>query len=89
MKHALLDTTFATQVFFERCPPGIDTLQLFPTSQTLNPPSLHYSLFCSFSLLYHLVFSHLKAPRVQVSLARYTQMKDEKVVRPPSLALGS
>lgn len=45
MKHALLDTTFATQVFFERCSPGIDTLQLFPTSQTLNRPSLHYSFF--------------------------------------------
>jgi len=89
MKHALLDTTFATQVFFERCSPGIDTLQLFPISQTLNHPSLHYSFFCSVSLLCNLVSSHLKAPQVQVSLARYTQVKGEKEVCTLSLALGS
>lgn len=45
MKHALLDTTFATRVFFEHCPQGTATLLLFPTSQTLKPPSFHCSLF--------------------------------------------
>lgn len=48
MKHALPDTTFATQVFFEHCPQGTATLLLFPTSQTLNlsfPPLLPFLLF--------------------------------------------
>lgn len=48
MKHASLDTTFATQVFFEHCPQGTATLLLFPTSQTLNPsflPLLPFLLF--------------------------------------------
>lgn len=89
MKHALLDTTFATQVFFEHCPRGTATLLLFPTSQTLKPPSLHCSLFCSFSPLRHLVPSHLKPPRVQVSPARCTQVKDKRGAYTLSLALGS
>lgn len=61
MKHVLLDTIFATQVFFEHCPQGTATLLLFPTSQTLNPPSLYRFLFCSFFPLCHLVSSHLRA----------------------------
>lgn len=89
MKHALPDTTFATQVFFERCPQGAATLLLVPTSQTLKPPSLHCSLFCSFSPLRHPVPSHLNPPRVQVSPARCTQVKDEREASTLSLALGS
>lgn len=89
MKHALLDTTFATQVFFEHRPQGTATLLLFPTSQTLKPPSFHCSLFCSLSPLLHSVSSHLKPPRVRVSLARRTQVKDEREACALSLALGS
>lgn len=53
MKHALRDTTSATQVFFEHCSQSTAALLLSSTSQTLKLPSLHCSLFCSFSLLHH------------------------------------